>query len=176
MLKQKNKKNKTKPTKKCITTTILTAVIAISVVSRSALTMEMSFFYCVLSSSGLHHPIDDGCQAADLTGLPAQVVHHSTFLAYYEVRFHLSFALDCDWASEFHLVTPVHQDLRKSLQTGWVNNLSRADDDGNKNNEKYGVWVNCFDWKSEIKKWKKKWKFIISKKSLEKENKPWAIE
>lgn len=90
---------------------LLTAVIAISVVSRSALTMEMSFFYCVLSASGLHHPVDDGRQAADLTGLPAQVVGHGSFFAHHEVRFHLAFALDRDRAPELGLVTAVHQDL-----------------------------------------------------------------
>jgi hypothetical protein len=58
--------------------------------------MEMSFFYCVLSASGLHHPVDDGRQTADLTRLPAQVVRYSALLAYHEVCFHLSFAFDRD--------------------------------------------------------------------------------
>jgi len=83
----------------------------ISVVSKSALTMKMSFFYCVLPASGLHHSVDDGRQAADLTGLPAQAVRHSSLFAHYEVRFHLTLALDRDRAPELRLVTPVHQDL-----------------------------------------------------------------
>lgn len=80
----------------------------------------MSFFYCVLSASGLHHPVDDGRQAAYLTGLPAQVVRHRAFLAHHEVRFHLALALDGDRTSEFRLVAPVHQDLHKGWQNGRV--------------------------------------------------------
>jgi len=76
--------------------------------------MEMSFFYCVLPAPGLHHPVDDGRQAADLTGLTAQVVGHRTFLAQHEVRFHLAFALDRDRPPELRLVTPVHQYLRET--------------------------------------------------------------
>lgn len=75
--------------------------------------MGMSFFYCVLSASGLHHAVDDGRQTADLTGLAAQVVGHGAFFADDEVRFHLAFAFDRDQAPEFRLVPPVHQDLRK---------------------------------------------------------------
>lgn len=73
--------------------------------------MEMSFFYCVLPASGLYHPVDDSRQAADLTGLPAQVVGHRSFLAHHEVRPHLALAFDRDRAPELRLVTPVYQDL-----------------------------------------------------------------
>lgn len=75
--------------------------------------MEMSFFYCVLPASGLDHSVDDGRQAADLTGLPAQVVGHRSFFPDHEVRVHLAFALDRYRAPEFRLVAPVHQYLRK---------------------------------------------------------------
>lgn len=74
--------------------------------------MKMSFFYCILPASRLHHPVDDGRQAADLTGLSAQRVSHGSFFAHHEVRFHLAFALDRDQSPEFSLVTPVHEDLR----------------------------------------------------------------
>jgi len=56
----------------------------------------MSFFYCVLPASGLHHPVDHGRQAADLTGLSAQAVRHGSLFAHHEVRFHLALALDRD--------------------------------------------------------------------------------
>lgn len=58
--------------------------------------MKMSFFYCVLPASGLHHPVDHGRQAADLTGLSAQAVRHGSLFAHHEVRFHLALALDRD--------------------------------------------------------------------------------
>lgn len=96
--------------------TLLTAIIDISVVSRSALTMKMSFFYCILPASSLHHSVDDGRQTADLTGLTAQVVLHGSFFAHDEVCFHLAFTLHRNRPSEFRLVTPVHQDLRKTTK------------------------------------------------------------
>lgn len=76
--------------------------------------MEMSFFYCVLPASGLHHPVDDGRQAADLAGLPAQAVRHRSFFAHHKVRLHLTLALDRDRTPELRLVSSVYQDLHRS--------------------------------------------------------------
>lgn len=84
--------------------------------------MKMSFFYCVLSPSGLHHSVDDARQAADLTRLSAQVIRHRSLFAHYEVRFHLPLALDRDRASELRLVTPVHQDLHTPMMTISISN------------------------------------------------------
>lgn len=85
--------------------------------------MGMSFFYCVLSASGLHHAVDNGRQTADLAGLTAQVVGHGSFFAHDEVSFHLAFAFDRDQAPVFRLVSPVHQDLRKTFS---IRTLTRS--------------------------------------------------
>lgn len=77
--------------------------------------MEMSYFYCVLPASGLDHSVHDGRQAADLAGLPVQIVHYGSFFAQHEMCFHLAFSLDRNRAPEFRLVTAVHQDLKIRL-------------------------------------------------------------